>query len=83
MPDTVVAVNALVAATKGTDTEALAAAIESGAFLEETPGDDRQKLRGSPSCVACQLIEHNKMSRGLPGHSRTDQAQGACKGARG
>lgn len=39
------AVAALAAA--GNDTEALAQAIEKAAFLEETPGEDRQKLRGN------------------------------------
>jgi len=31
----------------GNDTETLAEAIEKAAFLEETPGEDRQKLRGT------------------------------------
>ena len=30
----------------GNDTETLAEAIENAAFLEETPGEPRQKLRG-------------------------------------
>lgn len=34
-------------AAAGNDTEALAEAIEKAAFLEETPGEDRQKLRGN------------------------------------
>ncbi len=37
----------------GKETEALAEAIEKAAFLEETPGEDRQKLRGNllkPHC---------------------------------
>ena len=44
MPDAGSAVYALTAA--GNDTEALAEAIEAASFLDETPGEDRQKLRG-------------------------------------
>ena len=34
-------------AAAGNDTETLAEAIEKAAFLEESPGEDRQKLRGT------------------------------------
>ena len=46
MPDLAAASAGLVAALKGTDQEALSAAIETGNFFDETPGDDRQRLRG-------------------------------------
>ena len=32
----------------GNDLEALALAIKAASFLDETPGDNRQKLRGMP-----------------------------------
>lgn len=36
----------LVAALKGNDQDALAAAIEAAADFDNSPGDDRQRLRG-------------------------------------
>ena len=42
--DTATALAALAAA--GTDKEALSTAIKAASFLDETPGEDRQKLRG-------------------------------------
>ena len=36
-------------AAAGNDTEALAEAIEKAAFLDDTPGEDRQTLRGEAS----------------------------------
>ena len=44
MPDASAAVKALDAA--GKDTEALSEAISFAAFLDDVPGEDRQKLRG-------------------------------------
>jgi hypothetical protein len=36
----------------GNDPEALAEAIEQASFLDATPGDDRQKLRGKVTCMS-------------------------------
>ena len=58
MPDAGSAVYALTAA--GNDTEALAEAIEAASFLDETPGEDRQKLREvepHPVSLSPQLSE--------------------------
>lgn len=44
MPHADAALANLVAA--GNDTEALAEAIKEASFLDSTPGEDRQKLRG-------------------------------------
>lgn len=45
--DTASAVAALQAASAGDDTNALADAIINASFLDQTPGEDRQKLRGA------------------------------------
>jgi hypothetical protein len=50
-PDAKSAVAALVAAK---DIESLEYAIKEAAFLDNTPGDDRQKLRGE-LLLACSL----------------------------
>ena len=45
----------LIAALKGSDQEALTSAITAAQLFDETPGDDRQRLRGSsltPSSTA-------------------------------
>lgn len=49
MPHAEEALGRLTAA--GNDTEALAEAIEYASFLDATPGDDRQKLRGAVTCL--------------------------------
>lgn len=47
MPSVAEASAALVEALKRDDTDALAAAIETGAVFDTQPGDDRQRLRGT------------------------------------
>lgn len=51
--DTATAVAALVAAK---NIEALEAAISQGSFLDATPGDDRQKLRGKTATVLPAVV---------------------------
>jgi hypothetical protein len=49
MPDAAAAVAALQAA--GKDVQKLLQAIESASFLDEIPGEDRQRLRGKPELL--------------------------------
>lgn len=51
--DATAAVAALAAA--GKDTEALMAAIKGAAFLDSTPGESRQKLRGEAVAEVSRL----------------------------
>lgn len=51
MVDAAGAVAALAAA--GDQAESLKAAILAASFLDEVPGEDRQKLRGEPATAAC------------------------------
>lgn len=46
MPDARSAIADLISA--GNDLDALAEAIQNAGFLDEIPGEDRQKLRGKP-----------------------------------
>ena len=51
----------LVTALKGSDQETLVAAIQVAAFFDETPGDDRQRLRGN-CCHIPQTSSSSKYS---------------------
>ena len=52
MPSDADASKGLIAALKGNDQETLAAAIEACSGFDNTPGDDRQRLRGTASQLA-------------------------------
>ena len=46
MPNNADASKGLIAALKGNDQETLVAAIQAASGFDNTPGDDRQRLRG-------------------------------------
>lgn len=54
MPDLAAASAGLIAALKGADQDALRSAIEAGNIFVETPGDDRQRLRGQRTITAVE-----------------------------
>ena len=63
MPDVAAAVAALQAA--GKDVNKLMKAIESASFLDETPGEDRQKLRGMPVDRSTLYLQNAFSGNGL------------------
>lgn len=52
---TVDAKSAVAALLSAKDIEALTAAVEAASFLDATPGEDRQKLRGALNTLGPQL----------------------------
>ena len=50
-------------AAAGNDIDALEKAIEEAAYLDATPGEDRQKLRGAPAPPARTTMHPSAPSR--------------------